>query len=94
MTNTTANAPLFDPRLALFLIQLGQMTEYFDKRYVKSVKEKKYDPIIEYEIWDEMCIDILKVQGNITKVIGEDVRINTFDKELKTQINGSKNKES
>lgn len=38
MTATTS--PLFDPRLALFLVQLGQMAEYFDKRYVEAKKNK------------------------------------------------------
>ena len=59
---TPSSTPLFDQSLALYLTQLGQMADYFDKRYMAAVKGKRNDdPLIEQGIYDDVTDGIYAV---------------------------------
>ena len=79
------NTPLFDPRLATFLTQLGEMVGYFGNRYYQSKKLKTYDPVVDCGVYKAVKENIYNVQSEISKLIGEDVASNTYDKHLSQQ---------
>lgn len=58
------------------------MSAYFGERYYKAKRSGDYDPLAERYIYKKVTEGICIAKSEITKLVGEDIAMNTFDKQL------------